>query len=442
MIELKNELKNFTPINLENITKINPEISEDLKNSIMLYNSALANLATNSEDIAIIELKKAVAVNPDFYEAVNLLGLCFYYMKAYEKAEEMFERVARAENNGIKAASYLEIIRNKDTLEDLQHEKQPPKGRTRKKVSKIASGTVPGTGYRTRTGGRSEVGLKPSNTPVTTDRATSSATSSTTSSTTLDASNLTIANTTVSRRKTVSGPASLPEFPLIGRRKTGSRDGAIKYLTGIIIGLIIAFIVGVPSIFKPQAGKEANKKDDNIASLEALVKEYEVKYNQLSDKNETLKKELETVKLDADYYKSAIKLYEAEELLKVRKYEEAADILVVVKNAGFNSSEKDKYERLSKEIMPRAADLVYSQAYNLFQAGKYRESLEKYSKIPDYMENYGKLDIVLYYMGKCYLEIGDKENAKKEFDNVISKFPESEYAKYSKSRLDSIGNTQ
>ena len=88
--------------------------------------------------------------------------------------------------------------------------------------------------------------------------------------------------------------------------------------------------------------------------------------------------------------------------------------------------------------MPRAADAVYSQAYSLFQSNKFNEALSKYSKNPEYYEEYRNMDIVLYYIGKCYLELGDNENAKAMFLKTIEKFPNSEYAQYSRSRLNSI----
>ena len=77
MIDLRKELMNFTPINLESIEKNNPGISEEVKKSVLLYNNALDNLKMDSEDIAVIELKKAISLNPEFYEAINLLGLCY-----------------------------------------------------------------------------------------------------------------------------------------------------------------------------------------------------------------------------------------------------------------------------------------------------------------------------------------------------------------------------
>jgi len=106
LINLKKELKSFLPINLDNILKMGNEISEDIKNSILLYNNALENLKMDSEDIAMIELRKAISLNPEFYEAINLLGICYYYLKDYDKAEEMFAKVAKAEKNGVRAFNY------------------------------------------------------------------------------------------------------------------------------------------------------------------------------------------------------------------------------------------------------------------------------------------------------------------------------------------------
>ncbi len=54
------------------------------------------------------------------------------------------------------------------------------------------------------------------------------------------------------------------------------------------------------------------------------------------------------------------------------------------------------------------------------------------------MENYSKMDIVLYYIGKTYLELKDNENAKLAFQEVIEKFPNSEYARYSEHRLNGL----
>lgn len=112
MINLEMELESFLPINLSRILKISPDICETTRTSINLYNKARDCMLLGSEDIAIIELKKAISHNPEFCEAYNLLGLAYYGSCEYEKASKMFESVLKMENDNIKALEYLSIIRS------------------------------------------------------------------------------------------------------------------------------------------------------------------------------------------------------------------------------------------------------------------------------------------------------------------------------------------
>jgi len=107
LINLKEELQNYPTINLKALVEDESQIPDNIKNSIELYNKAIESIKIDSEDIAIIELKKAIAENPDFYEAMNLLGLCYIYANEKEKAIEIFKNVIAAENNSIKALGYL-----------------------------------------------------------------------------------------------------------------------------------------------------------------------------------------------------------------------------------------------------------------------------------------------------------------------------------------------
>jgi len=106
-MDLRAELSNFKPINLEEIIKQDETIPDNIRNSIFLYNKAIESLKTGSEDIAIIGLKKATSMNPNFNEALNLLGLCYSYIGDMEKAREVFSRVIKAESNSVMAMNYM-----------------------------------------------------------------------------------------------------------------------------------------------------------------------------------------------------------------------------------------------------------------------------------------------------------------------------------------------
>lgn len=107
-MDLKAELQNFKAINLEEIVQDHEKMPDNMRNSIFLYNKAIESLASGSEDIAIIELKKATSMNPQFYEAMNLLGICYSYLDDKEKAAETFNKVIKAESNSILAMNYIQ----------------------------------------------------------------------------------------------------------------------------------------------------------------------------------------------------------------------------------------------------------------------------------------------------------------------------------------------
>ncbi|MCX7772860.1 MAG: hypothetical protein N2376_07085, partial [Clostridia bacterium] len=71
MLSISEELTNFKPINIENVEQKIGKIPEDMRNAIDMYNKALEDIANKNEDMAIIALKKAVALYPAFYEAMN-----------------------------------------------------------------------------------------------------------------------------------------------------------------------------------------------------------------------------------------------------------------------------------------------------------------------------------------------------------------------------------
>ena len=115
-MDLKVELKNFRPINLDEIIQENEKIPDNIRNSIFLYNKAIESLRSGSEDIAAIELKKAVSMNPNFNEALNLLGICYSYIGEVDKAGELFRKVIKAESNSVLAMSYMQKLGLAETI--------------------------------------------------------------------------------------------------------------------------------------------------------------------------------------------------------------------------------------------------------------------------------------------------------------------------------------
>lgn len=136
MFSFSEELSNFQPIDLANIENKVGTIPEDIKNATELYNKALLEIGIKNEDIAVIALKKAISLYPDFYEAMNLLGLCYMNLGEAVKARNMFNKVIKMDDSGLRASRYLNQM-DGITSDDAKMPSKP------KKRSKTLSNFLP-----------------------------------------------------------------------------------------------------------------------------------------------------------------------------------------------------------------------------------------------------------------------------------------------------------
>lgn len=84
----------------------NTKILEKLNSAIKMYNQALIYLNQKSEDMAVIQLKKALELNPNFLEANNLLALCYLSLKESDKAMVYIKKALEIDISNPKALKY------------------------------------------------------------------------------------------------------------------------------------------------------------------------------------------------------------------------------------------------------------------------------------------------------------------------------------------------
>ena len=65
------------------------------------------------------------------------------------------------------------------------------------------------------------------------------------------------------------------------------------------------------------------------------------------------------------------------------------------------------------------------EAYNAMK--DYRNAIDSFNVVLKYRKSY-KLDDALIMNGLCYFKLGDKTNARDNFQELLSRFPDSEYA--------------
>ncbi len=81
--------------------------------TIKKYNSALNAAKTGNEDLAIIQLKKVVSLNPKFVRAHQLLALLYLKAKEYPKAAKCLKRARRIDFNNTTTLRYMQEIGDK-----------------------------------------------------------------------------------------------------------------------------------------------------------------------------------------------------------------------------------------------------------------------------------------------------------------------------------------
>jgi tetratricopeptide (TPR) repeat protein len=368
-MDIKAELQNFKAINLEDIAKSGEQVPDNIRNSVFLYNKAIESLKSGSEDIAVIELKKATSMNPRFYEAVNLLGICYSYLGDNDKAAEMFDRVMKAESNSILAVNFIQRLGLSDSV---QSQKVKP-------------------------------AKKPAEQP----------------------------GEPLKRIRTAKEPAQ----PFRIKRQTLANG--VKIGAGLIAGVLLATMIFISLPDKEPVDNEPVKVDASTSENNDKAL-YEARLAELQGKYDLLYKDKDDAVRQADYYKAAIKLYDIDALAADRKYENAADMLLLMKTIEFKDAEKVKFDSLYKKVMPLAAKASYDQGYKLYNNRKYQDSLKKLEKVQVYYPQFNRMDADLYYMGRCCQALQDSRSAVALFQKLVNEYPASTYAKSAKVRINEL----
>ena len=106
---------------------------EQLGDAVKMYNNALEYLRQKADDMAIIQLKKALEINPVFVDAINLLAFCYLIQKDKQKAAALVEKALSLDVNNAVALRYYK---------ELNPAKIRPE---QKKITKMAGAGAPQT---------------------------------------------------------------------------------------------------------------------------------------------------------------------------------------------------------------------------------------------------------------------------------------------------------
>lgn len=374
-MDLSQEIKSFRPIDLEKFSKNSDMSCKDI-NSIETYNKAIEYLKSGNEDIAMIELKKVVSANPNFYEAVNLLGLCYAYTKQLDKAEELFKSIVERENNAIKAADYLNFI----SIIDNDSYKRSNKAKN------------------TRTDHNSNKLVKEAG-----------------------------------RKKAIDNNDVKPETFLL--KKIGSVFSKPNVAAVLNVFSVICLIVSIILFVVASRGpKQVDASSEPTTATQQKVKSD----NNTTNEVKTLKEQLEAANLKINQYELSNQLSQVSTLYNQKNYVDAADKLMALKADKLTSDLKKEYDSMKDKVLSSAASQLTSEGNKLYKNKKYQEAIKKLEKVFALGDNWDFADKALYILAKSYVEVNDIQKAITTYEKLIQEYPNSAYINYAKSRLKAI----
>ncbi|MDD3394360.1 MAG: tetratricopeptide repeat protein [Anaerotignum sp.] len=337
---------------------------EKYNDAVLMYNQALLYLNHGSDDMAIIQLKKAIDSNPNFIDAYNLLTLCCI-----------------EENNAKRAQHFIDIVLKKD--------KKNPKAL---KYAEHLNGSSIG-------GGRKKTARTAENKEDTSQK-------------------------TVSVKKTDSAPP-IPRYKR-KEKKLGmiEKRDIISFLLGLCSTAIVILVLIMPAIneVKDKTILDLQTKVENYSGETQMTPEevlaMRTELETLQEENKRLRSE-ETKQANLELLQTAVSQ------MTDSDYEGCVASLDAIDTIGFSEEDLSKYNSLKTTAYPKAADSLYTKGKSEFLSNKYPEAKVNLVNALKYTSNENFIDDAYFYLAKIAENDKDLEQAKTYYQKVITEYPDS-----------------
>lgn len=371
------EIEKIKPINISAEEFNAHNIPQNVRRSVALYNKSILNLKVDCVDLAIADLKKALSFNPDFCEAIKLLGLCHVYIKDFNRAEKIFKKLAKYDIYTMVATDYLEELKSERTVSKALD------------IIKNVSSNSSNTEKR---------------------------------------------NTSLKLHKSRSKVGNYGDFP-----KKLAISVLVLTLISSIVCLVYwkhPNIQITSSKAKSTEVKKSNELEQQKIANDKYTRMNE-DYKKLQKNLETTKLELDNYKNNNNI---SSMLNDAEKSYNDGNYENALDNLITLKTLKLSDTEKARFDKVWNSIKTNGVWTIYNQANSLYKQKKYEEALPKLIKVEQIAPELDIMPWVLYQIGNCYKQTNDNKNALVLFEKVKKNYPNTQYASYSQGMIEEIGN--
>lgn len=347
---------------------------DSLNQAVKKYNTALDAAKTGNTDLAIIQLKKVVNLNPHFIRGLQLLALIYMKDGDYERARKYLKKADKIDISNTTTLRYLSEI-NKDISADS----------TKPKGEKLLSG-------------EKKVGIE----PISNYRE--------------DKPNIMAwVNLFIGMAVGIAFTFAL----IVPTAKTNIRQEYEKEKLDYNSNLMVQMAA-------------ITSKEKEIEGLNQKIseKEKEISELKLSQNDPNMYNSLFQAIQQYTVLKEGTNTLSEEELLDLAKS------LFTMDNAILKNKEAKKVHKIITEsVYPQTATLAYNKGKDAFDDQKYEEA--ETMLLLSYECN-SDSDATLYYLGKTYQAIKDYDKAAMYYNKLIEDYPNSSYKEYTRTRLNEM----
>lgn len=361
----------------------NPNKLETYNQTIRKYNSALNSAKHGDEDMAIIQLKKVVNLNPKFIRAHQLLALLYMMTGKKDnrvKALKLLRNISQIDVTNTTTLRYMKElsdvhIRGESPKVQPKVVKKEPERRTLPQVDPDAYKTI---------------------TPYKEER-----------------------------------PSIMP---------------FINIVVGIVIGLALMYFLIIPHM-KSNEAQNANDSFKQYSEQQAAdasdSSSLKSKNESLQKEIDGLKNELKQLQgdINTEDGKTILDIYDAlfssaSSYLADDTENAAKKLLDIYESTLKNDYAKKVYNRIKDNTFAAMSEKLYQQGYSYYSSGDYGNAIKTLKEAVKYDETNVK---AIYFLGRGYQKQQKYDKAKKYFDTIVNDYPDSDRVALAKSKLAEMG---
>ena len=362
----------------------NPGKLDALNSTIKKYNQSLTYCYQNSQDMAVIQLKKVLSMNPKYVQAHLLLALLYVHYEDWAKARKELEKVLKIDANNTQAMRYLQELAV--VAGESEH---ASKGSNKAKAITNKSNVISDDSYQYQSG-----------------------------------------------NETIIQPLNYSEKK--------SMQSIWNLVIGIIVGAAVIWFLVLPAKIQTEkaiVNEELRKVSEQLDVKTATINELESHVKELEGQNDDLQGQLEgfvgsggTLD-DVNNLLQAAKVYieTPEESVKIGEYLEKINQESITEES--SESFTSLYSLLLREVGSDISTKYYEEGMKNYQNGDFEAAVEALNRAVIYD---GNNQDAYFNLGNSYRKLEKTAEALEVYQKIVELFPDTSIANRAQSYINEL----